>query len=103
MIYGVWLGAIGFWFVIEGIASTPQANRGTSKVGAYLLMGIGFISFAFGAVSIVGGFDVLTGSPEIRMVTTILFGGASILFFVTIVPEIFSRESFVKSLARNFG
>lgn len=95
------LGVSGFVLLIEGLASMPETKRGTSKIGAFILILLGFIAFAFSFIAISNGYDILRDSAELRFMTTLLFGITSILLFITLIPEIFSRQSFVARL-RNF-
>lgn len=98
LVIAFWLGVVGFGLFIEGLASIPETKRGTSKAGASILIGLGFTAFTFGAISMIAGYDILRDSAELRTITTILFGGASIVFFITLIPEVFSRQSFVARL-----
>lgn len=98
MTIAFWLGVGGFALLIEGLASMPETKRGTSKVGAIILIGLGFISFIFSVVVMVNGFDVLRDSAELRLITTFLFGAVAILAFITLIPEVVHRESFVTRL-----
>jgi len=95
---GGWLIVAGLGLFIEGLASIPETKRGVSKVGAMILIILGFTAFVFSALALIGGVDILYDSVELRTITTILFGVASIVFFITLIPEIISRKSFVARL-----
>ena len=101
MTIAFWLGVGGFVLLIEGLASMPETKRGTSKAGAYILIGLGFIAFIFSVIVMVNGYDILRDSQELRLITTFLFGAVAILAFITLIPEVVHRESFVTKL-RNF-
>lgn len=95
---GGWLIVAGLGLFIEGLASLPETKRGTSKVGASILIIVGFTAFTFSALALIGGVNILLDSVELRTITTILFGIASIVFFITLIPEVVSRKSFVARL-----
>lgn len=101
MTIAFWLGVGGFVLLVEGLASMPETKRGTSKAGAIILIGLGFIAFIFSIVVMINGYDVLRDSAELRLITTFLFGAVAILAFITLIPEVIHRESFVSRL-RNF-
>ena len=95
------LGVAGFVLLVEGLASMPETKRGTSKAGAYILIGLGLIAFVFSVMVMVNGYDILRDSTELRLITTFLFGAVAILAFITLIPEVVHRQSFVARL-RNF-
>jgi len=95
---GGWLIVAGLGLFIEGLASIPETKRGASKVGAMILIILGFTAFIFSALALIGGVDILYDSVELKTITSILFGVASIVFFITLIPEVVSRKSFVARL-----
>jgi len=98
MTIAFWLGVGGFVLFVEGVASMPETNRGTSKAGAYILIALGLIAFVFSLTVMIYGYDVLRDSEELRLITTFLFGAVAILAFITLIPEVIHRESFVTRL-----
>jgi len=95
------LGVAGFVLLVEGLASMPETKRGTSKIGALVLILLGLIAFVFSFIAITNGYDILRDSTELRFMTTLLFGLVTILLFITLIPEVLHRQSFVSRL-RNF-
>lgn len=98
IVLGYWLIGIGLALVIEGLLSIPDAKRGRSKVGGVVIIAFGFVAFIFASMSIVGGVDLVTGTDDARLITTVLLLGGSVVFFLTLLPELIHRKSFVKAL-----
>lgn len=98
--FGFWFVLVGLLFFVEGLLSLPETRKATSKAGASILIGLGFIAFAFGALSLIAGVDIVKGSTELSTISSIILGGASILLFVALIPEIFNRKSWVVQLAK---
>lgn len=98
IVIGYWLIGIGLALVIEGLLSIPDAKRGRSKVGGILIISFGFVAFAFASMSLIGGVDMITEGSEARLITTVLLFAGSVIFLITLLPELINRKTFVKAL-----
>lgn len=98
LVIGGWLIVIGFAIFFEGILSFPDMQKHASKIGGWILILVGFSSFGFGLIAVFGGIDILYGSPELRMWTTVLFIFGTAVFTVTVFPEIIHRKTTIAVL-----
>jgi len=98
IVIAFWLGVVGGTFIIQGILSIPEMKKSASKAGGITLMAFGIVSFIFSFITTVAGVDVLLDSRELRLTTTILFFGGTVLFLASLIPLIISGKSLVKEL-----
>lgn len=94
----IWFVVIGGWSFIEGSASMPDAKKGASKAGAYFMIGFGISSFIFGIIAFIWNLDVITGSPEVATLASLVLGIGFIFFLTHLFPEIIHRKSMIRAL-----
>ncbi len=97
-VLAIWLGVGGIWLIIEGIASTPDAKRGTSKVAVYIILGLGLIAFTLSFTVFFAGVDLLQDTSELAWLSFGVLLLIVILWFGHLLPELHSRKSFVRAL-----
>lgn len=98
IVISFWLGVVGGTFIIQGILSIPVMKKSASRAGGFTLMGFGIVAVIFSIITSIAGVDVLYNSRELRLVTTILFFGGSMLFLASLIPLLITGRSLVKEL-----
>lgn len=98
IVISFWLIIVGIVFITQGILSIPVMKKTASRAGGITLMAFGIISMIFGIITIIAGVDTLLDSRELRLITTILFFGGSVLFLASLIPLIITGKSLVKEL-----
>jgi len=95
-----WLLIVGLAFTIETLVVFANVTlKGSARFAGYLILSFGLIAFGFGFTTLFSAIDIVNGSPELRMIASFILVVATLMFFVTLAPEIFKRESFLKAIA----
>lgn len=97
-VMAIWFTIAGFWNLIEGLASIPEAKRGVSRTGASLVIGIGIFAMVLALTFFFGGQDLIYGSDALSWSAFIVLALTVGMWFAHAWPEIKDRTSFVKAL-----
>lgn len=97
-VLAIWLGVAGLWDMVIGMASMPDAKKGRSRAGAFIIIGIGIVSFILALVFFIGGQDLIYSSGELTLLTLVVFGFAVVLWIAHSAPEALKFKSLVRAL-----
>lgn len=92
LVFGYWLVFIGFVFITIGVLALPSTKNTQGKIVSYFFIAFGIVALVFSIVTGVQGFDTIQNDSNLRVMAMILFGTASVILLVDLVPRIFSKK-----------
>jgi len=81
------LFALGLFLIVEALRSMPDTKRNSSKIGGYIVMAFGIVSFVYGIGVLFGTYNPIGDSGAVNIVLTIVL----IISLVFILPNGFSK------------
>lgn len=99
LVFTFWLFVVALVFLTLGILSLPEMKNTASRIGGFFLIAFGLVALLFSAITLMQGFDILRDDPNLRFLTTILFGGGAIILLADLVPRIITGKGLIRAMA----
>ncbi len=95
-----WLAFVGLILITLGIVALPEMKNLPARIAGFFFIGFGLVAFIFAVIIMVdGNISQIMNDLNLRFFVTLLFGIASIILLIDLVPRIISKKGMIETVA----
>ena len=89
LVFVFWLAFIGLVLITLGILALPEMKNFPARFAGAFFIGFGLIALVFAVIVMIdGNINTLMDDNNLRFITTLLFGVASVILLADLIPRL---------------
>ncbi len=95
-----WLAFVGLLLIALGIVAMPEMKNTPARIAGFFFIAFGLIAFVFAVIIMIdGNINQIMSDVNLRFFVTLLFGVASVILLVDLVPRLISKKGMIETVA----
>jgi len=89
LVFVFWLAFIGLVLITLGILALPEMKNFPARFAGAFFIGFGLVALVFAVIVMIdGNISTLMDDDNLRFITTLLFGVASVILLADLIPRL---------------
>jgi len=89
LVFVFWLAFIGLVLITLGILALPEMKNFPARFAGAFFIGFGLVALVFAVIVMIdGNINTLMDDNNLRFITTLLFGVASVILLADLIPRL---------------
>ncbi len=89
LVFVFWLAFIGLVLITLGVLALPEMKNFPARFAGAFFIGFGLIALVFAVIVMIdGNINTLMDDNNLRFITTLLFGVASVILLADLIPRL---------------